>query len=141
MNWNTIWISNDKWESPLPAPERAIYGFALYLGSYVCLALYLVWAYIPQSWLYTVGLTYLPHKYWALAIPILSFAAILLAYLTFMAINFVITLPLCSINTITDKHAVVSVSAVKNLSAGAVPPLSDTHISEVCKELYLWSVI
>lgn len=128
-------MSNEN--APLPAPERAIYGFALYLGSYLSLAIYVVWAYIPQNWFHAIGLTYWPHKYWALAIPLLSFTAILLAYVTFIIINFVITLSLCSINTVTDKHAVVLTSAVKKLPEGAVPPLADIHISEVCKELYL----
>ncbi|KAF6773711.1 hypothetical protein AHF37_07663 [Paragonimus kellicotti] len=48
--------------NPGPLAERAMYGFIVYIVSYVCFGAYLVWAYLPHEWLHAIGITYLPHK-------------------------------------------------------------------------------
>uniref|UniRef100_A0A1I7VFS8 PIG-P domain-containing protein n=1 Tax=Loa loa TaxID=7209 RepID=A0A1I7VFS8_LOALO len=45
--------------SPNPSPARGVY------------ALYLIWALLPTPYLELLHLTYLPAKYWAIAIPLL----------------------------------------------------------------------
>ncbi|XP_003380418.1 phosphatidylinositol N-acetylglucosaminyltransferase subunit P [Trichinella spiralis] len=55
--------------SPKPKFGRSVYGFVLLLTSAFGLASYLVWAFVPDSYLHKCNLTYLPDKYWALAIP------------------------------------------------------------------------
>ena len=42
----------------------AVYGFVLWLWSHACLALYLAWALLPAPLLDTLGLDFLPQKYW-----------------------------------------------------------------------------
>uniref|UniRef100_A0A7I4KLL8 RE23670p, putative n=1 Tax=Brugia malayi TaxID=6279 RepID=A0A7I4KLL8_BRUMA len=57
--------------SPNPSPARGIYGFALFIVSWFSFALYLIWALLPTPYLKLLHLTYLPAKYWAIAIPLL----------------------------------------------------------------------
>ena len=42
----------------------AVYGFVLWLWSHACLSLYLAWALLPANLLDTLGLDFLPQKYW-----------------------------------------------------------------------------
>ncbi|KAI1727972.1 PXA domain-containing protein [Ditylenchus destructor] len=57
--------------SPNPHPGRGVYGFALYLFSWILFLAYLLWALLPQSVLNFLHLTYLPSKYWAVTVPLL----------------------------------------------------------------------
>ncbi|XP_068753558.1 phosphatidylinositol N-acetylglucosaminyltransferase subunit P-like isoform X1 [Montipora capricornis] len=122
--------------SPCPSPERAIYGFVLYLGTYFGVGLYFIWACVPEEWLQSIGITYLPQRYWVLAGPIYLCAALLFIVVFYVSYNLTITVPLDSINTITDNHAryVGEVSKVKMVSS--VPPLYDIPLSEVNRALY-----
>ncbi|XP_071945030.1 phosphatidylinositol N-acetylglucosaminyltransferase subunit P-like [Antedon mediterranea] len=120
--------------SPGPSHERAIYGFVMYMSSTFALCLYLIWAYLPKSWLHYVGLTYWPQKYWALAVPVYCSVCVPFLYFFYTAYNFTITLPLDSINTMQDIHSrAASHVAEPSLS---IPQISDIPISEVNKLLY-----
>ncbi|XP_006819888.1 phosphatidylinositol N-acetylglucosaminyltransferase subunit P-like [Saccoglossus kowalevskii] len=121
--------------NPSPTPERAIYGFVLYLGSILGFVLFVIWAYIPSTWLHSLGLTYLPQKYWALAAPTYLCMSIVFFYIIYVGYTFTITLPLDSLNTITDDHACPV--NTKNLPSGAIPPIGDLSICEVNQRLYL----
>lgn len=122
-------------DGPLPVPERAIYGYVLYLLSYVGLSLYLVWAYVPDKWLHAASLTYLPQKYWAIAAPCFACVCIIMLLFFYFVNCFLMTPALNSKNTITDRKSkpVEPNSAVP----GAIPALGDIDISEVCRNLYL----
>jgi len=58
-------------QSPWPTPSRAIYGFVLYVATYVLFGFYLLWALLPDSWLHAIGLTYLPARHWVITFPYL----------------------------------------------------------------------
>ncbi|XP_076451465.1 phosphatidylinositol N-acetylglucosaminyltransferase subunit P-like [Babylonia areolata] len=120
---------------PSPTPERAVYGYVLYLASYIGLGVYLVWAYVPDSWLNAVGLTYWPQKYWAVALPVYLCVVILLFYLAYLGLIFINTPPLTSLSIITDSHA--SSQDVTPPSPEGIPPLCDLDIVEVNRYLYL----
>lgn len=74
--------------TPNPHPGRGIYGFALYLFSWILLLIYLLWAFLPQKLLASFHLTYLPSKYWAIAVPLLVPVIIgLLCFIVFVVIT------------------------------------------------------
>jgi len=120
--------------SPSPSPERAVYGFVLYLSAWVCLALYLIWAYIPDQWLHHVGLTYWPQKYWAVAAPTYLCITLVFGIVFYVAVNLTITAGLGSRDTITDEYA--KVVRTDDLPLGAIAPIGDIPITEVNDILY-----
>lgn len=67
-----------------------ISGFVLFICSWFFLALYLIWALLPTPYLEFLHLTYLPAKYWAIAIPLLlpiTIAAFIILVLSYNLIQ------------------------------------------------------
>ncbi|XP_015600139.1 phosphatidylinositol N-acetylglucosaminyltransferase subunit P [Cephus cinctus] len=121
--------------TPAPYRPRAVYGYALYIGSNIFFILYLVWALVPDYILHEqLGLTYWPLKYWAVAIPIWGLtAAGVFAFIIYPAINMRMTPDIDDIKTINDKYSLSNQERIP----GGIPPVSDIPITEVCRKLYL----
>lgn len=120
--------------TPSPTESRANYGFALYLASRTAFVVYLLWAFIPSHWLAVLGLTYLPQKYWAIAIPVWVCCVIVVITILYPAINMLLVPPMNDPRLLTDSFARPSTNEVRTKG---IPTVSDLNLSEVCKTLYL----
>lgn len=120
--------------TPSPTESRANYGFALYLASKTAFVVYLAWAFIPSNWLAVIGLTYLPQKYWAIAIPVWVCCVIVVIAILYPAINMLLVPPMNDRRILTDSFARPPITEV---CLGGIPTVSDLNLSEVCKTLYL----
>ncbi|NXC20045.1 PIGP acetylglucosaminyltransferase, partial [Corythaeola cristata] len=82
--------------SPAPLPERAIYGFALFLGSWFGFS-----KYARRLLLWYVNFKIFFLRYWAVALPAYLLVAIGIGYILLFGINMMSTAPLNSTHTIT----------------------------------------
>jgi phosphatidylinositol glycan class P protein len=78
-----------------------VYGFVCWIATFFCFGCFLLWAYLPESVLHQLGVTYYPDKYWAIAIPTYLFMSYLVAVIIYLSVNLITTEPLDSFNTIT----------------------------------------
>lgn len=129
-----ITSESSRQNTPSPTESRANYGFTLYLASKTAFVVYLAWAFIPSNWLAVIGLTYLPQKYWAIAIPVWVCCVIVVTAILYPAINMLLVPPMNDRRILTDSFARPPVNKVH---FGGIPTVSDLDLSEVCKTLYL----
>lgn len=76
-----------------------VYGFVGTISTVVSTVIFLVWAYVPENWLHSVGIYYYPSKHWALAIPAYLMVSVVLAIVFYIGLNFLATPPPTSYST------------------------------------------
>lgn len=94
--------------TPAPTPHRAIYGFAVFLLFKTIFFLYLFWAFVPDNILENhLGLTYMPHKYFALFLPVLVLMGLVFfGFFIYPSMNLAMTLPPDDIRTLRDSFTI-----------------------------------
>uniref|UniRef100_A0A2C9L3F2 PIG-P domain-containing protein n=1 Tax=Biomphalaria glabrata TaxID=6526 RepID=A0A2C9L3F2_BIOGL len=105
------------------------------INHFPIIGLYIVWAYVPDEWLHSIGLTYWPQKYWAIALPVYLCMIIVLSYIAYTGLILINTASLTDLNTITDNHSHYEDLTV--MHPDSIPLLRDMDISVVNHLLYL----
>ncbi|KAJ2521356.1 hypothetical protein H4217_001453 [Coemansia sp. RSA 1939] len=121
-------------------PTFEYYGFVVYMVSMVAFVVYLAWAYLPDSALEAIGISYYPDRYWALALPAWWLTAVGFILLFNIAMNMYNTPPLSSLDNITDQHSnVADIADADGFlcdEVGGIPPISDLPITLANRCLY-----
>jgi phosphatidylinositol glycan class P protein len=111
-----------------------VYGFAGSIGSLLAFAVYIFWAYLPESWRHALGITYYPSRYWAVAIPSYLMVMVLFVLVLYMSLNFICTPLPDSLYALCDDHTrpsrILSTSS-DGKEFPSIRPYSDIPIIEV----------
>lgn len=115
-----------------------IYGFVMWVTSYVLFAVFILWAYLPDSALHSVGITYYPSKYWALALPAWFTMTLAFALVFYCGYNLYSTNPLESRSTIKDQFSrYMDKAELRALEDRySIPEIADLSINTVNKLMY-----
>ena len=121
---------------PLPTPERAVYGFVLFVLTIVTFLVYCLWVFVPFEVLDSIGLSYWPAKHWAITGPVAVLVATIIAVFLIYPL---ISISQCASkdneeSLFTDSFAV----SLRDLSSDELElnPVFDYDISQVNKLLY-----
>ncbi|TDH73880.1 uncharacterized protein CCR75_002959 [Bremia lactucae] len=119
----------------LHAMRMELFGFGGWLAS----ALFYVWAYVPEATLEAYGLTYLPSKHWAVAVPAMIVVTYVFSLVIYKAINLISTPGLESFDTIFDTHTVPLPKGTTffDNDTQATPGIGDISIFDVNSHFFL----
>lgn len=91
-------------------PTYEYYGFTLYMTSSLAFIVYILWAFLPSTFLHQLGIDYYPNRWWALAIPAWTFMLVVYIYIALASFNVgYLTLPLQSVECLVDEAANIAV--------------------------------
>ncbi|XP_021898101.1 phosphatidylinositol N-acetylglucosaminyltransferase subunit P isoform X2 [Carica papaya] len=115
-----------------PKPSE-VYGFVGSITTVVATVIFLVWAYVPEHLLHSVGIFYYPSRYWALAVPTYGMVTVILALVFYVGLSFMSTPPPTSINTFLDEFSREPADFIPSTEEDESPiePISDISIFRV----------
>eukprot|EP00918_Siedleckia_nematoides_P063044 GHVU01137295.1.p1 GENE.GHVU01137295.1~~GHVU01137295.1.p1 ORF type:complete len:131 (-),score=17.36 GHVU01137295.1:296-688(-) len=83
--------------------DTEVYGFVSWILSRISFCLYLLWAVVPDHRIVnTLGFSYFPSKYWAIAFPQFIFVTFLFAVVAYWALSLTNTPALSSYTLVAD---------------------------------------
>ena len=94
-------------QTPAPIPGRSYLGLLLYILGWTGIVCYLTWALFPHHYLNSIGITYLPQQYWAIAIPsLLIMGVFLFITLVYPGLNMMLAVPPHDIRNLVDEKTI-----------------------------------
>ena len=121
--------------------NNSVYSFVGWITSFGVYICFLCWAYLPEEYLLSLGITYYPSRYYAIALPAYFIVLITLSFTFYVGLNMMNTLEPEDFGTIRDlgKAARVQkfVSPVFVTCGGkeGVPDIADIDPLQVSKYL------
>ncbi|KAJ1701786.1 hypothetical protein LUZ63_001565 [Rhynchospora breviuscula] len=114
-----------------PKPSE-VYGFVGSITTVIATVIYFVWAYTPQPCLHSLGITYYPSKYWALAIPSFVIMSVFFMMVLYLGLNFLATPSSYSPNTIYDEYSrePTTFTLLEGMEK-PIDPISDVGIDQI----------
>ncbi|CAL4912506.1 unnamed protein product [Urochloa decumbens] len=114
-----------------PKPSE-VYGFVGSITTVIATAVYLAWAYTPEPCLRSLGITYYPSKYWALAVPSFVIVAVALSMVIYMGLNFLATPHPTSFSTVFDESSRERMALSPAMEDEMpIEPISDISIAQI----------
>jgi phosphatidylinositol glycan class P protein len=110
-----------------------VYGFVGSITTIVATVIFLVWAYVPEPWLHSIGIFYYPSRYWALTVIVYAMVTVVLALGFYLGLNLMSTPLPTSLNTLFDEFSREPSGASSKVTGEAQPiqPISDIAIYKV----------
>jgi len=112
-----------------------VQGFVLYLLSTAFFVVYLVWLVVPGDILDSYGVSFLPQRYWAVAVPIyVSVAFATFVFIVYPSLGLLTTPPLQNgdLRNIADGHTVFNEDSFLSASKITAATLDAEPIAKVC---------
>ncbi|GMH18974.1 hypothetical protein Nepgr_020815 [Nepenthes gracilis] len=114
-----------------PKPAE-VYGFVGSITTVVATVIFLMWAYVPESWLHYVGIFYYPSRYWALAAPSYFMVMVVLVLVFYIGLNFMSTPPPTSLTVMFDEYSREPQSFSSGMDEDRpIDPISDIGITRI----------
>ncbi|KAL1192445.1 Phosphatidylinositol N-acetylglucosaminyltransferase subunit P [Cardamine amara subsp. amara] len=117
-----------------PKPSE-VYGFVGSISTVVATVIFLIWAYVPDKLLESIGIHYYPSRYWVLAMPTYLMVSLLLALAFYIGLNFIATPSPTSLNTLFDEYSREPGEFDRGMKEGKedrpIDPISDIDITRV----------
>lgn len=86
-----------------------VYGFIFWLASFAWLGLWILWAFCPDEFIReSIGVTYFPSKWWAVALPTYIIVSIFMSSILYCGLTLATTKPLDSKYLIADESTEVT---------------------------------
>lgn len=106
----------------------------------VCAVVWIVWAYTPDWVLESLGVTYYPDRYWAIALPMFGLSLVCYLIVVYNAWNLCNTHPFHSYYTIQDSADMATRVKDKDVHAfqatDSIPPAEDIPITKINRLLF-----
>ncbi|KAM7268560.1 hypothetical protein ACFE04_010726 [Oxalis oulophora] len=109
-----------------------VYGFVGSITTFAATVVFLVWAYVPDPWLHSIGIFYYPSRYWALTVIVYVAVTIVLALVFYLGLNLMSTPLPTSLNTLFDEFSREPLGMSSNVTGEEQPiqPISDIAINK-----------